>query len=354
MRSMKIRPAGDADKDRWDEFVFKLSDSPYHLYQWKEILKRVYRYECKYLIAEKKQGISGIFPLALIRSKLFGIRICSLPFSDYGAPLLSSDKKDYSLLNLFLDNISSHIRRADYLEIRSPTQSNVMACLERNLQRGNAKYVTFMINLNKPFEEIWKYDFDKNLRNAIRKAIKNKIKVIENDFEESCHDFYRTYILAMKRLGSPPHRKEFFKACYDLLGDKHVKLFIATMSRKVIGGVFAFLGRYTLYPAYESIVPKYKNLNPASLIFCRMIEWGCENNYRFFDFGRTLHGSGVYHFKKQWGGKEKILPYYYLGKKIPHRDPREQYSHISRLWSKMVPAPLTEKIGPVIKGAIGY
>jgi len=156
----------------------------------------------------------------------------------------------------------------------------------------------------------------------------------------------------MKKLGSPPHGMKFFITCYDFLGDKHVRLFLALKSDKVIGGVVAFLGRYTIYPVYEGIDPKYRNLNPASLLFSTMIEWGCEN-YRLFDFGRTLCGSGVYFFKKQWGGEEKVTPYYYLGEKIPMQDPRKKYASFSKLWSRM-PISIAKILGPQIKGEIGY
>ena len=351
---MDIRVASDDDQNSWNQFVFKYSDSPFHLYQWKEILERIYGYRCEYLMAEDRHEIVGIFPVALIKSKLFGVRICSLPFSDYGGTLFASVEINSSLLDLFLQYLSPYVEEANYFEVRSPMQSNVATCLENRLKLGKVKYLTYIIDLNKPFNEIWRHEFPKDLRYAIRKAIRNKIEVLEMEFEEGIHEFYQLYLLTMKRLGSPPHGIEFFSACHDLLGDEHTKLFMAMKSGKVIGGIIVLLGKYTIYSTYLVIDSTHRSLNPGSLLDCRVIEWGCENRFRFFDFGRTLYGSGVHLFKKQWGGKEMFQPYYYLGKKIPQQDPREKYFFLSMLWGKVIPVSVTKKIGPIIKGAIGH
>jgi len=351
VKQTNIRLATDDDKESWNRFALKHSDNPCHLYEWRKILEQVYGYECIYLVAEEGNEIVGVFPTAMIRSKLFGTQICSLPFADYGGPLLSNEA-ECTVINAFLDNLSAYMKQANFLEVRTPVQTSVADCLSKNLERGKMDYVTFVIDLSKPFEEIWKKDFDKYLRNAIRKAVKNNIEAANENWDENLDKFYRTYLLTMKTLGSPVHGLRFFKSLHDFLGDEHLKLFLSKKSNDPIGGVVAFTGRRTIYPAYEGIHPKYRNLNPASLLFSHMIEWGCNKGYQFFDFGRTLRGSGVYNFKKQWGGNENFLPYYYLGKKIPEHDPREKYVHLSKLWGKL-PISIAKRIGPYIKGGIG-
>lgn len=348
---MNIQLANENDKTRWNEFVSQFSDYPCLLYEWRNILEEVYGYKCYYLIAEEKHEIVGVFPTALINSKLFGTRICSLPFSDYGGPVLKPNKRNASVVKEFLENLPVTITEIDYMEVRSPIQNGVTKSLESVLKLGNMKYLTFIIDLRESFDEIWRKRFDKYLRNAVRKAVKNKIEVVEENFEKSLTSFYRLYLLTMKKLGSPSHGLGFFKTCHESLGEQ-VKIFLATTPNKVVGGVLVFLGRKIIYPAYEGIGPEYRRLNAASLLFSRIIGWGCENNYHSFDFGRTLYGSGVYSFKKQWGGKQKPLPYYYLGKQIPQQDPREKYANISKIWSKL-PISIAKRIGPYIKGAIG-
>jgi len=352
VKQTNVRFATDEDKESWNRFVLKHSDNPRHLYEWRKILEEVYRYKCLYLMAKDENKVVGVFPVAIIKSKLFGTQICSLPFADYGGSLLS-EEAECTVINTFLDSLSAYVEKANFLEVRTPVQARVADCLSKSFERGKMKYVTFVIDLSKPFEEIWKKDFAKHLRNAIRKAVKNRIHVISNGSRENLYSFYNLYLLTMKRLGSPPHRPEFFEACFDLLGDKRVKLFQAMISNKVIGGLISFLGNHTIYTPYEVTDSNYRNLNPASLLFSEIIKWGCENGYQLFNFGRTLASSGVYRFKKQWGGEEKILPYYYIGKKIPQQDPREKYTYLSKLWSK-TPISIARRLGPYIKGGMGH
>lgn len=349
---MNIQLANEKDKARWNEFVSQFSDYPCLLYEWRNILENVYGYKCYYLVAEEKNEIAGIFPAALIESKLFGTWLCSLPFSDYGGPVLNPDEEKTLIINEFLENLPITMTQIDYMEVRSPIQNELAESLESALELGNMKYLTFIIDLKKPFDEIWRKSYDKYLRNAVRKAVKNKIEVVEESFEEGITSFYRLYLSTMKKLGSPPHGLEFFKTCHESLGEQ-VKIFLATTPNKIVGGVFVLLGRKTIYPTYEGINPEYRRLNAASLLFSRIIKWGCENNFHSFNFGKTLCGSGVYSFKKQWGGIETPIPYYYMGKQIPHQDPREKYANISRMWSKL-PISIAKRIGPRIRRATGH
>jgi len=204
-----IREATDDDKVLWNNFVSKFSDSPYHLYQWKEILQHVYGYKFYYLLAENSKRITGIFPLTIIKSKLFGTRIISIPFADYGGPLIENSNQSPLILNSFFEYLSSNIHKVDFIEIRSPTQPNVLSWLNENYECGQVHYLTFIINLSNTYDHIWNFTFNKNLRNAIRKAIKNNITIFEGTFNDNFGDFYNNYLLSMKRLGSPPHNIKF-------------------------------------------------------------------------------------------------------------------------------------------------
>lgn len=353
VKTVNIRCATENDKASWNQFASRFTDNPFHLYQWKEVLERVYGYDFRYLVAEDSEGIAGIFPVAVLKSRLFGTRICSIPFADYGGPLIELSKQSASILNSFLKHLSEFVANALFLEVRSPVQPQVTAWLEKNLKHAPVRYVTFVVKLGS-FEDVWGGTFHQKRRTAIRKAIRNGIRITEGDFESDLIEFYRAYLLSMKRLGSPPHSIVFFRTCYELLGGRTVKLFLATAMKRVIGGAIAFLGEHTIYAAYEGIDPKYRHLNAGALTDCEIMKWGCKNKYFYYNFGRTLHNSGVYYYKKQWGGTEVAMPYYYLGNQIPNKDPREKYECLSGLWSRVVPLSIARKIGPIIKGAIGY
>jgi FemAB-related protein (PEP-CTERM system-associated) len=350
---MNVREATNRDEAEWNEFVAKFSDSPYHIYGWKKLFEDVYNYECRFLVAENDGEVVGILPLAVTRSILFGFWVCSLPFLDYGGPLIRLDKNDVrQVLRLFSTDFP-YVDDADFFEIRSPPQQATASSLQTIFEPGNVKYLSFLIKLEKSFDKIWRSSFDSDLRKKIRRAGKHGISIIDQDLENGVADFFHTYLLAMKKLGSPPHKLEFFASLPKMLGAKRVKFFQILKGTTPIGGALVFLGGTRMYYGYEVIDPQYKSLRPGYLLYSEMLRWGCERGFEVFDTGRTLHGSGVYLFKKQWGGQENQLPYFYAGKRIPRADPREKYSLLSQMWGKFLPLGLTEKIGWHIKAGVG-
>ena len=52
----------------------------YHQRAWTDLIGRVFGHETKYLVAETKDGISGVLPLVFFRSRVFGSFAVSLPF----------------------------------------------------------------------------------------------------------------------------------------------------------------------------------------------------------------------------------------------------------------------------------
>jgi lipid II:glycine glycyltransferase (peptidoglycan interpeptide bridge formation enzyme) len=85
-----------------------------------------------------------------------------------------------------------------------------------------------------------------------------------------------------------------------------------------------------------------------------MIKEGCDSGLKVFDFGRTRKDSGVYSFKKGWGGEEVPMTYYYKFYKRELKERQEiRYRGISKLWSKLMPNFLAKKLGPWLIKQIG-
>ncbi len=69
----------------WDEYAFKHPDSTfYHLIGWKKVVENNYGHEPIYISAKEDNKLCGILPLFLMRSKIFGNKLVSVPFGPYG------------------------------------------------------------------------------------------------------------------------------------------------------------------------------------------------------------------------------------------------------------------------------
>ena len=89
------------------------------------------------------------------------------------------------------------------------------------------------------------------------------------------------------------------------------------------------------------------------LLYWTMLEYACDNNYRYFDFGRSSSGAGTYHFKKQWGAQPDAAVWQYYVRQGQVADMRREsgkYGRMIRIWQRL-PLGLTCMIGPwIVRG----
>ncbi len=294
-----------------------------------------------------------------VKSFLFKDKLISLPFCEYGGQLSESNYVARSLWKIAI-KVAGKLK-VDYIEIRNP--SNVPDIDEYYRIR---RYVTFEIDLTKSKENLW-LNLDKKTRNAVKKAMKNRVEVEEAKNEDDLKLYYRLYLKTQKRHGSPPNDFRLFCNIYRQLQPMGVmRILLAKYQEKAIGGIIVFhfkRARARIIYWWGNVTePSYRHLNPTNLLLWKMIEWGNENGFKVFDLGRTRRGTSIYHFKSGWSGKEIVLQdYIYFLNRNAHMNGKEhtlpdpyqgKYRFLSKVWS-LLPTILAEKIGPRIISEIG-
>src|SRR5262245_22607676 len=87
------------EKEAWDRFVCSCpSGTFFHLSAWKTVVENVLRCRCYYLTARNEAGISGVFPISLVRNRIFGDCLVSLPLAVYGGICASDEDSFHALL----------------------------------------------------------------------------------------------------------------------------------------------------------------------------------------------------------------------------------------------------------------
>lgn len=349
----------DNNKNLWNQYV--LSDpnaSIYHLWEWGEVISKTYNHKKYYLTIQKDKDIIGIMPLIHIRSNLFANKLVSLPFCEYGGPLIST-RLDPSITEHALKTLSkklimlTKISQIDYLELRqlSPVLSRLPSLTDFTICR---KSLTFELDLTREEQVLWR-NLEKRTRRAIEKALRAGVEVRDVD-SNTLAQYYTLYSKTQKRHGSPPHSYDFFKNIYATFKSKErLQMLLATYKRKPIAGrmVFCFNGK--IYCWNSVLDKKYASLNASNLLLWHIIRWGTKNKFKILDLGRTrIEDRGVYLFKRGWGGKRKILKdYAFFSRKKQIPDPfQRKYIFLSNLWS-LLPETVTKKIGPGIISSIG-
>lgn len=317
----------------------------YNRYEWSFLLNEVHGHHIFYL---SDQDV--VFPIALVSSKIFGDRLISLPFADYGGP---AGHDTYSINKLILNILEiAKEFEVDFVEIRAP-EKDCYHLFEANGFARRDDYFTYILPLGSTIDELWDIIGKKN-RNMVRKAIKNNINIIEADCKQDLKRFYNLYLITMKSLGSPPQSFNFFDKIWDnFYPDSFIILNAISMDMCIASSLY-FLHKGTIHHSYNCSLKGFQGLGQNNLLQWHIIEWGNSKGYKFLDFGRTREGAGNELFKERWGGTKIEMPYFYkfLKKKINQRD-EIKYKRISFLWEKFMPYSLANKIGPYIINQIG-
>lgn len=334
------------NQKKWNEIVNCTNSSKvYHLYEWGKLLSEVHGYKLIYL-----EESNGVFPLAYVKSFIFGNRLISLPFADYGG-LCCHDIEVAERLIFACEELAKELN-IDFIEIRCP-DNRFHKIFEKHGFVRRDEYITFILRLDKNIQELWKGIGNKN-RNMVRKAQRNGLEIIEGRSKEDLKEFYSIYLETMKRKGSPPQPFKFFEKMWDLFYPQNLIMPLVRYRDKFIAGGLFFLYKNTIHHAYGCSLKEYLHLAPNDLLMWYIIEWGNEHGYSVLDFGRTREGEGTVLFKKRWGGERTYMPYFYkLYKKKTIKRPEFKYKWISELWKRYVPKLLANKIGPWIIRQIG-
>lgn len=337
---------GLSEAEVWNRIVAGCSHSKfYHLYQWGALLKQVHGHELFYL-----QEDHGVFPLACVKSPIFGKRLISLPFADYGGPCAQDESTAEKLI--LQSQEAAHSLHVDFVEIRSPG-SQYFDALEKHGFIRRDDYFTFVMKIDRRVEELWQAIGDKT-RNRVRKAQKSGVHIVEAANKADLKAFYLLYQKTMKKLGSPPQPYRFFEAIWDSFYPDHMMMPLARYEDQYIAGNLSFLHGNAIHAAYGASDQEFGNLAANVLIEWYTMERGHEKGCQYLDLGRTRENEGTVQFKKRWGGELVKMPYFYkfYKKKLDERQ-EVRYKWVSRLWSRYVPRSLANFIGPWVIKQVG-
>ncbi|MCK4351983.1 GNAT family N-acetyltransferase [candidate division WOR-3 bacterium] len=348
---MRIEELEEINHEEWDRFVKTHKEGRFcHLIGYRDVIKNTYGYKDSYWIAKNRDKIIGIFP-SFIKKTLFGNRIISQPFTEYGGPLFKVCSVEKLLL--LKEKIKEVLKeyKLPFLEIHGgfgiprPLMSQVF------VEKALHKCAVLKLTTSK---DIWK-NVDYSVRKAIQKAERSELKCYKKVDEETIlHKFYPLYLLSMKRFGTPPHPEEFYLNFYKYLG-KNMKLFLIDFKGKTISALLGFTTGKRIHIISIASNNKYWDMRPNDLAHWEFVKWGCKNGYKVFDFGPVRY-EGQMRYKKKWGCGLYDYPFYYICRKhlsMPIKGGASCSMKLAILWKKMIPLKLGALIGQYIRREIG-
>jgi FemAB-related protein (PEP-CTERM system-associated) len=330
----EMMPGEEAD---WDRFVLSSpSGTFYHQIGWKRVVERSLGHRCFLLTARTEGVVTGVFPLSLVRNRVFGDSLVSMPLAVYGG-ICADDENSYFGLLRAGHRLANRLG-VQYLEMRNRTEPFPTSLPGRDL------YVTLTQDLSAGPDKLMQ-SLPRDTRYMVRKSLKAGL---EWTSEISLDEFYDIYACSLHRLGTPVFSKNWFRLLQSEFG-KQCRLYGVRKGRTAIAGVLSFYFRDQVLPYYAGALPENYKDAPNNFMYWSLICQSCSEGLRTFDFGRSKRGTGACNFKSSWGMEVSPLHYRYVlvrAKEVPKMSPVDKKFQLPIAVWKRLPLGLTKVVGP--------
>lgn len=350
--TLRIEPyAGDGAD--WDAFVLAHPEARFsQLFGYGRVVEESYGFKPRYQVLRRGGRLVGVFPVFLAKGLLLGRRLISLPFCEYGGPLLGDLSEDEG------EALGEELKRLVEAE-RAPLEIRgglgmAESFRERHLAAlSGHEYAE--LPLDPDPERVFR-GVDRQVRKALRKAKEGGLRAIELSDEVTLRErFYPLFLQSMKRLGSPPHPWSYYGNLHRHLG-AHLKVFWAEREGELISGLLGFtLGR-RIHIFNIVSDERHWELRPNDLVHWEFIKWGCEQGYEVFDFS-TVRYEGQRRFKEKWGCRFQDYRCYQLaanGQQARGFDSSSGLAErLAGIWRDYVPMAVARGVGPYLRKQLG-
>lgn len=344
-----VREAKVEDEAGWNNYCRKHALSHHALsFSWSRILSSVFHHTPYYLMAfesdVENSAVSGILPLFLFRSMLFGKAFISLPYLNAGGIHAESKEAFDLLVKTAIELVCEH--QADYLELRFQKEQPEL----QNLTSRSHK-ASMILELKASAEELFTA-FPPKLRSQIRRPSKSGVYAEAYPWgganKSALSDFYAVFAEHMRDLGTPVYPKKLFETALGEFPSTARIIVVRHQGKPISAGITLGFGERTEMP-WAASLRAYNKMSPNMLLYWEAIKQACLDGYKEFDFGRSTKDSGTYRFKAQWGAKPReLFWYYYLpsGSELPDVNPQNpKYSLMVNTW-KRLPLWIANTLGP--------
>ena len=340
----RLAPEDARSAALWDAYVLQCPQATFfHRAGWQRILHSVFRHPTHYLYATEGGRITGVLPLAQVKSLLFGNALTSLPFAVYGGAA-ADDDATATALEAEAEAIARKLG-VQHLELRQ---------LHRRHPDWPAQdlYVTFRKEILAE-EEANMLAIPRKQRAMVRKGIKNGLK---SEVDIGVDRFFALYADNVHRHGTPAMPKRYFEALRSEFGDDCEVMTVTTAEGRLLSSVMSFYFRDEVLPYYAGDDEAARDLAANDFKYWELMRRSCARGLKVFDYGRSKQGTGSFSFKKNWGFEPTPLRYEYrLYKRdaVPQNNPSNaKFKLMIQTWRKL-PIGVANWLGPMVVRNLG-
>lgn len=336
----RVENYSDDMEAAWRDFVNQAPGATVaHQIEFRKVIAAGLGCQPHYLLVRDGVAVSGVLPLFLVRTWWNARYLISVPWLDYGG-VCAADEESACLL-VDRSRELAKTTGASFIELRSvePIGCELATATER---------VTFLADLSAGSESLWK-NFDAKLRNQVRKAQKSGLTV-EYGRHNFLEEFYRVFARRMRDLGTPVWSKKLFAAVLDAFPNS-AEIVLVKHGEETATGALLLKFRGRDYIPSAAAYDRFIKSCPYHALYWSVIERGCREGSRWFDFGRSSIDSPTYKFKIQWSETPVPLAWQYSMHgitEVPQINPHNpKYRLAQKIWRRL-PLPLANWLGPAV------
>jgi FemAB-related protein (PEP-CTERM system-associated) len=343
-RVQRLALGDNPARERWDRFVAECPQGTFfHRSGWQGLIEQVFGHRTHFLYTERDGNITGVLPLAQVRSWLFGHALIGLPFASYGG-IAAQDAAARTTLETEARRLAEELG-VDYLELRNvepqqpgwPTQD---------------LYVAFKMPIPAVLDDKM-LCIPQKRRNMVRKALKLGLHAVPDD---SVENFFPVFAANARDHGTPTLPRKYFDALKSTFGTDCSIMSIHDAAGRCISAIMCFFHKGEVLAYYAGELPEARGMAANDLKYWEVMKWAAARGCTRFDIGRSKRGTGSFDFKKLWGFEPVPLHYQYALTRrdaIPQNNPTNpKYRLLIKTWQQL-PLPVANRIGPMIVRSLG-
>lgn len=300
------------DDPGWLQLVNRSRDATaFHIPAWSSAVSATYSFPSFVLAMQGADGrVAAGLPVMEVRDLLGRRALVSLPFTDHCPPLADEDA---DLADVALAVMRWRASGAlPSLEVRAelPSMPDTVA------QKVGTRHI---VDLMSDPDALFRRLHRNRIQKRIRRARELGVEIILSRSIDDLATFYRLHCQTRRRQGVPVQPRRFIRSIWErVIQPGHGFVILAKVQKTSIAtALFLTWNRHVIYK-YGASDKAYWKLGANFLVHWTAMEWGCVNDYRTYDFGRTDEGhESLREFKAAWGSTELPLVYTHLGD-APH------------------------------------
>jgi lipid II:glycine glycyltransferase (peptidoglycan interpeptide bridge formation enzyme) len=343
--TLQIRFLDNRELLEWDAFVMAHPNGTiYHTAAWRQLIFEVYGHVPLYFaIYSDSRSIVGGLPAFLVRSRLTGTRLATLPCAQYCDPLVSSKEQYEALKHRVLDHMAEHqIPSWEMKTTHSFSHEPPPSSME------TSQYMTHILKLGMAYENIYK-GFHKNLvQRSIKKAYRNGLTLKRCQSQAEIVDFYDLYMQMRRTKGLLPQPRCYFEALWKLLKPLHqIEVLFALHGQQKISAILLLKYKDSVIYEYGATMEGMHQYSPSPFLLGEAIHEAADQGFRYFDFGRTsVTETGLAQFKSHWGAEQQNLRCFNMATSAPMSSMRQNTKTrtLMALAIKLLPKSACERV----------